>query len=64
MTFILGTGKLSYDYFGDDTLEFTVTVTAPEILVGDVACPGLASPGTHMIHGQYDRGRITVEVQD
>lgn len=63
MVFILGTGKLSYDYFGEWTRNVNLTIAAPEVIAGDAAQPGSATPGNLQPGGQYTVGKVDAGVE-
>lgn len=46
MSFILGTSRLTYDFFGNWTRTPDGASEAPEAMLGDAHWPGSAQPGT------------------
>ena len=46
MTFVLGTARLGYDYFGDWVARVDGAVATPDAIIGDCSTPGSAMPGT------------------
>ena len=61
MTFILGTSRLSYDFFGNWTRTLDAATEVPDALLGDSSWPGSAQPGTFTPCGDIRPIRLDVE---
>lgn len=49
MTFVLGTGRLGYDFLGTWTRRTDDSIEAPAGTRGDASTPGYTQPGTFML---------------
>lgn len=49
MSFVLGTSRLTYDFFGTWTRRIDNAAEAPVGVIGDPSWPGYTQPGTFML---------------
>lgn len=61
MTFILGTSRLTYDYFGDWNRRLTIAASSVPVR-GDPSTPGECVPGVFMPGEELQEFRINAEV--